>query len=521
MINKKRILTIFLCLLMVICSVFSFAACNDEDDSKSITSISVVYTQGEEVVDTNTSLDELKNSIVVTLQYSDGTTETITDYALSGTLVEGESVITVSYKGFEKTFTVNVSEVLDASHSHALVRNEAKTATCTIDGNIEYWSCSSCGKHYADQDGVREIALSETVIAASHILTHHEAKSATCTVDGNIEYWYCSACGKNYSDINATTEVSNTVIEAAHTGGTEIRNSKSPNETEEGYTGDTYCLGCGDKIATGETIDKLVHTHALTKTNATSATCTVDGNIEYWSCSSCGKYYADQNGENEISISDTVITASHSGGTEIRNAKAPSESEEGYTGDTYCLGCGEKIATGETIDKLDHAHIMTKTNSKNATCSENGNIEYWFCSSCGKYYLDQDGIREITLSETVIAALHNLTHHEEIAASCTEDGNIEYWSCSACGKNYSDATATTEVDTVVIAASHNLTHHEAKSATCAVNGNIEYWSCSVCNKNYSDANATTEVDTVVVAASHSLTHHEAKSATCTDRKSVV
>ncbi len=502
MINKKRILTIFLCLLMVICSIFSFAACNDEDDPKSITSISVVYTPGEEVVDTNTSLDELKDSIVVTLQYSDGTTETITDYALSGTLSEGESVITVSYKGFEKTFTVNVSEALDASHSHTLVRNEAKTATCTIDGNIEYWSCSSCGKHYADQDGVREIALSETVITASHNLTHHEAKTATCSENGNIEYWSCSACSKNYSNANATTEASNTVIEAAHTGGTEIRNSKSPSETEEGYTGDTYCLGCGEKIATGETIDKLGHTHALTKTNATLATCTENGNIEYWSCSSCGKYYADQNGETEITISDTIIAASHTGGTEIRNSKAPSESEEGYTGDTYCLGCGEKIATGETIDKLDHTHVMTKTNSKNATCTENGNIEYWSCSSCGKYYADQDGIREITLSETAIAASHNLTYHEAKTATCTVDGNIEYWSCSACNKNYSDANATTEVDTVVVAASHNLTHHEAKAATCTVDGNIEYWYCSACHKSYSNANATTEVTDTVIEAAH-------------------
>ena len=467
MINKKRIVNIFLCLLMVICSIFSFAACNDEDDPKSITSISVVYTQGEEVVDTNTSLDELKNSIVVTLQYSDGTTETITDYTLSGTLTEGESVITVSYKGFEKTFTVNVSEELDASHSHTLKKNEAKTATCTIDGNIEYWSCSLCGKYYADQDGVREIALAETAIEASHNLTHHEAKTATCTADGNIEYWSCSACSKNYSDANATTEASNIVIEAAHTGGTEIRNSKSPSETEEGYTGDTYCLGCDEKIATGETVDMLEHTHVLTKTNAISATCTENGNVEYWSCSSCGKHYADQDGVREITLSETVIAASHN---------------------------------------------LTHHEAKSATCTADGNIEYWSCSACNKNYSDANATTEI--DTVVIAASHNLTHHEAKSATCTADGNIEYWSCSACGKNYSDANATTEIDTVVIAASHNLTHYEAKTATCTENGNIEYWSCSACSKSYSDANATAEIDTVVIAASHNLTHHETIAPKC-------
>ena len=42
----------------------------------------------------------------------------------------------------------------------------------------------------------------------------------------------------------------------------------------------------------------------------------------------------------------------HDGETEIRDAKEPTETEEGYTGDTYCLGCGEKIAEGEVIPKL-------------------------------------------------------------------------------------------------------------------------------------------------------------------------
>ncbi len=166
--------------------------------------------------------------------------------------------------------------------------------------------------------------------------------------------------------------------------------------------------------------------------------------------------------------------------------------------------------------ELGHTHVMIKTNRKDATCTEDGNIEYWSCSTCGKHYADPDGVREITLSEAVIVASHSLTHHETKSASCTEDGNIEYWSCAACNKNYSDADANTEVATVVVDASHNLTHHNAESATCTEDGNIEYWSCSACNQNFSDINATAEVTNTVIAASHSLTHHEAKVATCTE-----
>ncbi|MGN0518174.1 MAG: hypothetical protein ACI4II_05575 [Acutalibacteraceae bacterium] len=42
----------------------------------------------------------------------------------------------------------------------------------------------------------------------------------------------------------------------------------------------------------------------------------------------------------------------HSGGTEIRNAKEATENEKGYTGDTYCKGCGEKIADGKEIPAI-------------------------------------------------------------------------------------------------------------------------------------------------------------------------
>ena len=43
------------------------------------------------------------------------------------------------------------------------------------------------------------------------------------------------------------------------------------------------------------------------------------------------------------------------GGTEIRDAKDATYTEEGYTGDTYCLGCGNKIAEGHAIPKLTPA----------------------------------------------------------------------------------------------------------------------------------------------------------------------
>ena len=56
-------------------------------------------------------------------------------------------------------------------------------------------------------------------------------------------------------------------------------------------------------------------------------------------CEVCNTVYGNLNPDN------------HDGGTELRNAKAATEEAEGYTGDTYCLGCGELLAKGKAISK--------------------------------------------------------------------------------------------------------------------------------------------------------------------------
>lgn len=52
------------------------------------------------------ALSELTNFIVVTAHYADGTSETVTDYTLSGEIVEGNNTITVTYKDKTTTFIV-------------------------------------------------------------------------------------------------------------------------------------------------------------------------------------------------------------------------------------------------------------------------------------------------------------------------------------------------------------------------------------------------------------------------------
>lgn len=79
-----------------------------------ISSISAVFTQGQNVIYDTDSLDTLKQYLVVTATFQDCTTATVpaADYTLSGTLVTGTSTVTVTYLGKTTTFTVTVTDFL-------------------------------------------------------------------------------------------------------------------------------------------------------------------------------------------------------------------------------------------------------------------------------------------------------------------------------------------------------------------------------------------------------------------------
>ena len=81
----------------------------EEPVEPTLTSVSAIYTQGETIIYTDSSLDDLRTSLVVTANYSDGTSNNVTDYTLSGELTVGTSAITVSFGDKTAIFNVTVS----------------------------------------------------------------------------------------------------------------------------------------------------------------------------------------------------------------------------------------------------------------------------------------------------------------------------------------------------------------------------------------------------------------------------
>lgn len=73
-----------------------------------------------------------------------------------------------------------------------------------------------------------------------------------------------------------------------------------------------------------------------------------------------------------------------------------------------------------------HSH-MNKTDAKAPTCTEGGNIEYWHCTKCGKYFADEAGSNEISLESTVLSA----TGHS-YAKAWSSNANY-HWHSATCG----------------------------------------------------------------------------------------
>ena len=111
-----------------------------------------------------------------------------------------------------------------------------------------------------------------------------------------------------------------------------------------------------------------------------------------------------------------------------------------------CLICGKEVK-----EKLKHE--PKRTASVVPTCTTPGNIEYFYCPNCGKYYSDEDCTQELVngSADAFRAANgHSMTHVGAVEPTYDHVGNIEYWYCSACRKYFADGQGAQELTGSVI-----------------------------------------------------------------------
>ena len=397
-----------------------------------------------------------------------------------------------------------------------------------IDDNFDH-KCDDCGEKISDHiDNNRDHYCDTCKVRVSC-----SGGTATCK-DKAI----CEICEKPYGEKDPTN----------HVGGTEIRDSKAATCTEDGYTGDTYCKGCNTKLSSGEPIaasghkddnkdhscdvcgvevgehNDTDHDHkcdygcavaigdhkagegkhtcdycgaVMSKCSGGTATCK-DKAI----CEICGKSYGEKDPTN------------HVGGTEIRDSKAATCTEDGYEGDTYCTSCDTKLLSGEPIAAsghkddnkdhscdvceaevgehidVDHDHkcdygcavaigdhkagegkhtcdycgaVMSKCSGGTATCKDKA-----ICEICGKPYGEKDPTNHVGGTEI----------RDSKAATCTDNGYEGDIYCKDCGVKLSSGEP-------IVAFGHTYKDEVTKEATIESAG-IRTYTCEKCGDSYTE-----------------------------------
>lgn len=181
---------------------------------------------------------------------------------------------------------------------------------------------------------------------------------------------YTGADKGNYE--NETVQITITRSACKHET-TEIRNKKDADCTQEGYTGDTYCIICQELVHAGTVIQKSAHSGG-------TATCCHGAYCEH-----CGTEYTEKDASN------------HEGGTDIRNKKEATCVSDGYTGDSYCKGCGARIKAGSVITAT--RHIWDKGEVSEIDTDGNTDLEFTHASEYTAV-VDKEPVDESIAEET-------------------------------------------------------------------------------------------------------------------------
>lgn len=266
---------------------------------------------------------------------------------------------------------------------HTLDNGTITTApTCTKAGERTY-TCTECGATKTEPiDATGHSWKSDWTSDATH--HWHECANDNCDVTDNsgkdsyaehsggtatcTEKAVCTHCGQSYGETDPANHTGTeqwTQTATTHEKKWNCCNTVSvPNENHEWTDG--VCSECG-YVCQHEDADK---NHI---------------------CDICGKTISEHKDADNNHICDycNKKISDHSGGTATCIAKA------------VCEICKESYGSLDPNNHADLKHIDAKA----ATAAEEGNIEYWYCEGCKKYFSDAAAKTEIAKADTVTAKL--------------------------------------------------------------------------------------------------------------------
>ena len=176
-------------------------------------------------------------------------------------------------------------------------------------------------------------------------------------------------------------------IQNEHSGGTATCTEQATCEICGEKYGDLKPHSYSVKWSTGEASHWHECTECRAKTDEAEHT---DTNKDH-KCDVCDKVLSectDTNKDHKCDLCGKALSE-HSGGKATCKDKAK------------CEFCGESYGELNANNHSDLKHFPAVAATKTAE----GNIEYWYCEGCGKYYSDKDGTKEIKKADTVTAKL--------------------------------------------------------------------------------------------------------------------
>lgn len=341
---------------------------------------------------------------------------------------------------------------------HSLTHYEYKAPTCTENGNKEYWYCESCKQYFSDENATMSTTKEDTVIPATEHAygeptwewskngqsatatficdndeNHQESKEAsitstvkeepTCTEDGITVYTATVEFnGQTYTDTKEIADLPAT----GHSYGEPVWSWAEDGKTcKVTFT----CEKDENHKKTPEVkVTSAVKTPATcTEKGVTTYTATVEFNGKtytdtkdvadipatghsygepVWSWSEDGKtctvtFTCEKDETHKETPKVTVTSAEKTPGTCTEAGVTTYTATVEYNGNTY-------TDTKDVADIPAIGHKLTKTEAKAPSSTDTGNIEYWYCKVCDKYFSDEKAEHEITLEDTIIAKLPKL-----------------------------------------------------------------------------------------------------------------
>jgi hypothetical protein len=280
--------------------------------------------------------------------------------------------------------------------------------TCAAEG-AKVYTCENCGGTKSDkipQLDTHQITLdmSKPNMGANLVIP------ATCQKAAEY-YWYCPVCKTN-------------VLVNIFPNNKVDHNWEAEGELTDACTGEiTYdcTFGCGE---TKVVYDATKIAHDLKHTEAVADTCTTVGNIEFWQCNKCKKYFSDAEAKTEITKAQTVDNRYAAHNYVENTADWCNRDAECLLYGYVLFQCGNGDCTSEyLVTETPLGHNIVDDAAVKPTCTETGLEAGSHCTRCD----------DATVKQKVIPA----TGHENgITSDCTDAKNvaIEDRYCDQCNK---------------------------------------------------------------------------------------